>query len=166
MGLVKGNFNFKLGANVLAEIDEFNVNYDVSTNDHESLQGHTYEIEGGHKVSVEARFLESDVPSLAVALPQFFVANGGTLSTGETVNDANGAIDIVPSQCGDSQDYTDLIIEGCGDNPETARLIDVASRFNGFVLDGGLRKVSVVFNGYSTTGTVQFFRRNAVSIVS
>lgn len=166
MPLVQGNFNFKLGLTTLSEIDDFKFNYDVSTDDHESLQGHTYEIEGAHKVSVEARFLESDVPSLAVALPQYYVANGEALSTGETVTDTQGAIDVRPSQCGDSEDLTDLIVTACGTNAQVLRVLQVKSRIGGVELDGNVLKTTVVFTGFSDDATIQMFRENAIALVS
>lgn len=163
--IVRGAFDFQYGANTLAEIDEFSVNYDVATDDQTSLQGRTYEIEGAHKVSVEVSFLHSDVPSLAVALPQFFVANGEQLSTGETVTDPEGAIDIVPSNCETDSDVASLIVRSCGDNAEVSRIPQCTTRFGGFVFDGNVRKVKVVFNGVGTT-TTQFFREDAITNVS
>lgn len=164
MALVRGPFEAKYGVNVLADIEEVNLTYDIETNDHSSLQGRTFEVQGAHKVTLEVPFLESDVPSLAAVLPQHFVANGGTLSTGEVVNNAEGAIDVVPTQCAEDADTTDFILTSC--NGHVLRIVDVISEFGGVEIDGNVRKVTVRFTGASSAGTIQMFKEGAVSIVS
>src|SRR5947209_5912877 len=124
--IVKGPFNFKLGTNTLAQVEKATITYKVSTKDHETLQGHTYELDGAHKVTVGIDLLESDVPSLAIALPQYFVPNGHTLSTGEIVSDLQGAIDVIPGQC-DNEVFSDLIIEACGTNSQLLRVLECKS---------------------------------------
>jgi hypothetical protein len=165
MALVKGPFEIKYGVDVLAGIESIDFEYEVNTDDFETIQGNTYEIVKSHKVTVVATFLESDVASLAVVLPQYFVANGGTLSTGETVNDADGAIDIVPGGCDYVATTTDVVITSCGNPGHVVRIPDCETEIDSIEADGVI-KVSVKFKGMSSDATVQMFGQGAVSIVS
>lgn len=165
MSLVRGPFDLAYGANVLAGVESLDVSYDVASDDFETLQGQTYEVSGAHKVTVTATFLETDVASLSAVLPQYFVANGGTLSTGETVNDADGAIDLVPGGCDAEVTTTDLVITSCGNPGNVLRIPDCTTEIDSIEVDK-VRKVSVKFKGESTAATVQMFEEGAVTIVS
>lgn len=166
MALVKGPFDVKYGVDVLAGIEELDVSYEVSTDDYETVQGHTYEVAGSHKVVVTATFLENDVASLAVVLPQYFVANGQTLSTGETVSSSAGAIDVVAGGCNASPTKTDVVITSCGNPGHVTRIPDCITEIDSIEIDSKVRKVLVKFKGESSAATVQFFAEGAVSIVS
>lgn len=166
MALVKGPFEIQVATDVLAGIDEIDFEYDVDTDSIDTIQGRSYDIPKTHKVSVTVTFVETDVPSLAVALPQYFVANGQVLSTGETVNDAQGAMDIVPGECGDTADLQDVLIIACGTNPSVLRVVDTFSEVDGFPIEDSVRKCAVKFTGSSDAATVQLFRQNAVELGS
>lgn len=167
MALVKGPFDLQWGSDTLAGIEALDVTYEVSSDDLETIQGNTYTIFGGHKVSAEATFLESDVASLAVVLPQYFVANAGTLSTGETVSDPAGAIDIVPGGVASPETHG-LIITGAGSPGQVARIVNASTEISGFEIDKTIRKVKVKFSGEAGVdqATLQFFKEGAVSGVS
>lgn len=166
MSLVRGPFDIAYGADTLAGIEDIDISYDVDTDDYNTLQGRVHEIAGAHKVTATATFLESDVASLAVVLPQYFVANGGTLSTGETVNNADGAIDIVPGGCEAVATTTDLVITSCGNPGSVLRLPDCSTEIDTIEIDGKIRKVMVKFKGESDAATIQLFAEGAVTIVS
>lgn len=164
MAIVKGPFQVKFGDAVLAGIDTLDFSYDVDSNDYDTVQGFSYTLYGAHRVSVTATFLESDVPALAAVLPQYYVANGGTLSTGETVSNADGAIDLVPGDLTGAE-TTDVVITSA--NGHVLRLPDCTTEIAGMDLQNDqVRTVDVVFTGTSTASTIQMFASGAVNIVS
>ncbi len=165
MSLVKGPFEIKYGVDVLAGIESIDLAYDITTDNFDTVQGRSYEVTTAKRVSVTLVFLESDVASLAVVLPQYFVPNGGTLSTGETVNDADGAIDITPGVCGDAGTATDVVITSCGTPGNVLRIPECETEVETIEIDSVL-KVSVRLRGISTDSIAQFFNEGAVSIVS
>lgn len=164
--IIRGPFNVKFGANTLAEISTLKVAYTVDTTDTATVQGHKKRVFGAHMVTVTATFLQSDVPSLAVALPQYFVANGGVLSTGETVTDPNGAMDIVPGGCAAAANPLDLIITACGSNAEVFRVLGAVSEIAGVSIDEKTRMVDVEFTGQNDGATIQMFNSDAISVIS
>src|SRR5690242_4258006 len=108
--LIKGPFELEYGINTLSDVSEFGFDYTVDNEDVTTVQGRKRRYNGAHQVTVTLTFLENDVPSLAIVLPQYFVAQGGTLSDGRTVTAADGAIDVVPGGCDDSGTPEDLVI--------------------------------------------------------
>lgn len=168
MSLVKGPFEIKVDADVLAGIEDLDFSYEVDTDSVDTVQGRSYDIAKSHKVSIVATFIETDVASLSVVLPQYHVANGGTLSTGETVASSAGAIDIVPGDCGDTSELGDIIITGCGANAGVLRVVDCVSEIESIAFEDSVRKVGVKLTGNSTgdEATVQMFAQGAVSIAS
>ncbi len=165
--LITGPFEFKIGVDVLTDIEAIDFNYDVASTDYDTVQGKRRTAKGTHKVEVTITILGNDIPALAVALPQYFVPNGGTLSTGETVNDADGAIDVVPGGC-DAGDVTnDIVITSCGNPGQVLRMPDAISEIDDVEFDGAnARKIMVKFTGQSDAATIQLFKEGAVSIVS
>lgn len=168
MALVKGPFEIQWGANVLTDIEALDVSYEVDSEDVQTLQGKTFEVTGPHKVSATMTLLSNDVTALAVVLPQYHVANGGTMSTGETVDDENGAMDLVPGGCESEPVYNDLDIIACGATPQVFRMVNVRTEIDGIEFDNKLRKVMVKFIGEATQdeATVQFFAQGALNPVS
>lgn len=166
--LVRGPFNLKWGDNTLADIEEVNVEHTIDSEDYQSVQGRTYEVDGAYKAIVTITLLASDVPALAVLLPQHFVPNGQRLSTGETVNHADGAIDIVPRNCDDQIVYNNLDIISCGSPANVARLVNARTKFEGIEVDNKLQKVMVKFIGEPAQdeATMQFFRQGTIAVVS
>lgn len=165
MALVKGPFEIKYGLDVLAGIETVDFSYDVNTTDFDTIQGTSYQVVTSHRVAVTVTFLESDVASLSVVLPQYFVANGQTLSTGEIVNSADGAIDLVPGGCDYEATTTDVVITSCGSPGHVLRIPDCETEIETIEIEA-VRKVAVTFRGRSTTATIQMFAENAVSIIS
>lgn len=161
MALVKGPFTIKWGNNTLLDVSELGFNYDVATNDYETLDGRTYTIDGAITASVDLTLLASDVSALATIFPQYFVAAGGTLSTGETVDaQSDGAIDIVAASCDTTSSNYDLEITSC--NGEVTRLVNAKTSLSAIdFADNAVRTVQVTFRGEPGTGeaAVQFFQK-------
>lgn len=166
--LVRGPFTIKWGDNTLEDIEEVEVEHEVDSEDYQTVGGRTLELDGAYKATVILTLLKSDIPALAAVLPQHFVANGGVLSTGETVNNADGAIDIVPLSCDDSIVYNNLDITSCGSPGNVVRLVNARTRIEAVELDDKIQKVQVKFVGEAaqTEATMQFFASGTISVVS
>lgn len=166
--LIKGPFNFKWGDNLLTDIEEVDISHEIASDDFETLQGKTYEVDGAFKVSATITLLASDIPSLAVILPQHFVENGGVMSTGETVNNADGAIDVKAASCDESTIYNNLDIISCANPANVLRIVNARTKIDGIELDSKLQKVMVKFVGESEAGeaTIQLFREGTINVVS
>lgn len=163
---VKGPFDLKYGANTLAEIEKVDISYDVDSDDKKTVQGHNKTFYGAHKVAVKATFLENDVPSLGVVLPQYYVPHSGVLSTGETVTDVDGAIDVVPGGCNAGATTESLIISSCGSDGQILRVLECATELTGISMDEKYRTVEVTFTGFSDAATIQLFKKGAIANVS
>lgn len=166
MALVKGPFELTWNSNTLTDIEEVNVDYNVDTEDFQTVQGKTYELAGAHKVSVELTVLGNDAASLAALLPQYAVAAGNPISTGETADE--GAIDIVPGDCTTAEVLDDLEIVSCGNPGQTLRVVDAKSEIAGIEVSDKIRKVVVRFTGQSAddVATVQFFEEGSLTPAS
>ena len=112
--------------------------------------------------------LATDVPALAALLPQYHIADNATASTGETVDDAEGIIDLVPGGCDVEPTYHNLIITSCGNPGEVFRMLNVRTEIDGVELDDKLRKVSVRMIGEAPQdmATIQFFAEGALGSIS
>lgn len=168
MSLIKGPFTIKWGSNVIDDVEEISVEHSISSDEFETIQGKTYEIDGAYKVSAVITLLGSDIPALAAVLPQHFVANGSVLSTGETVTSTNGAIDVVPGACDESVTYNDLDIISCASTSNVARIVNARTKIEGIEVDGKIQKVMVKFVGESATdeASIQFFTEGTIAVVS
>lgn len=161
--IVKGPFSIKWGANPILDVSEATFNYDVATNDYETVQGKTYTVEGAVTASVEITLLASDVEALSTIFPQYYVAEGQTMSTGETAPEG-GAIDIVAAQCDTANTNYDLDITSC--NGEVLRLVNARTALSGINLDNNaVRTVTVTFRGEpeGSAAAVQLFASSVES---
>ncbi len=162
MSLVKGPFNFKWGANSLYNISDISVDYSVDSNDTTTLDGNKYTTQTGMSASVTLTLLDNDIASLATVLPQYYVPMGGVLSTGETVTQAQGAIDIAAASCTTSTVYNQLDIYACGTNAQVMRIPRSRTQVDSVDVADGLRTVAVQFIGepLSGKGVIQFLQDN------
>lgn len=162
MSLVKGPFNFKWGANTLSNVSEISVDYAVESSDTTTLDGNTYSVQTGMTATVTLTLLDNDIASLATVLPQYYKAQGEVLSTGETVGQAQGAIDIVAATCDTSDVYNQLDIYACGTNAQVMRLVRARTQVDSIDIGDGLRTVAVQFIGEPVSGqaVVQFLQDN------
>lgn len=158
MALVKGPFTLKWGSNTLTNVKEISTNYDVESSDFKTLDGRTFKIEGAHSASVEVTLLESDVAAIRTILPQYYVAKNAKLSTGETVNNDAGAIDIVAAKCDTTTTSYDLDIVSC--NGQVTRLVNARSALSNTEFeDNVVRTVTITFTAEPKAGqaALQFF---------
>lgn len=167
MPIVKGKWQLIWNGNLIDDIEEIEVNYERSSDDYETVQYLTRTVYGSTKADVGLTVLATDVPVLGALLPQYLVPQGGTLSTGEAVTSANGAIDVI-SNCEDAPVYGDLDIISCGDPGEVFRLVNAYTELDSVEFDGKVRKVVVRFIGEAPadTASVQFFEENGINPVS
>ena len=168
MSLIKGPFTITWGENTVEDVEEITVDHAISSDDVETIQGRTIELDGAYKVSVMLKLLVSDIPALAALLPQHFVANGEVLSTGETVESANGAIDIVPHDCDDDVTYNDLEISSCANPANVLRVVNCRSKIDSIEIDNKVQRITVKFVGEAADGeaTVQMFTSGTIHVVS
>ena len=162
--LVKGPFSLKWGDNPILDVSEIAFNYDVATNDYETVDGRTYTIEGAITASIELTLLSSDVAALSTILPQYYVPQGGTMSTGETVTAEEGAIDIVAAQCDTENINRNLDIISC--TGDVTRLVKARTSLSTVdIADNSLRTVTITFRGEPEQGEgiIQFFKNASES---
>lgn len=162
MSLVKGPFNFKWGANQINNVSDVSVDYKVDTNDTSTLDGNKFTIQTGMSATVKMTLLNNDIASLAMLLPQFYVASGEHLSTGETVSNTAGAIDVKAASCTTSDIYNQLDIYACGSNAQVLRLVHCRTQIDSVDVKNGLRTVVVSFVGEPVNGdgVIQFLTDN------
>lgn len=166
--LVKGPFNIKWGDNTILDVEEIEVNSEISRDDFETVQGRTITVDGSRKATVKLTLLASDIPALAAIMPQYFVPDGQLLSTGETVNHAEGAIDIAAAvACDQSEVTNNLDVIACGSPADVFRLVNARSSFEDITFDK-VRKVGITFIGdpQGEDGILQFFRQGTINVVS
>ena len=166
-GLVKGPFVVKWGANTLTNVQDYSYDYSVDSNDYTTLDGRKTTLEGAISASVSVQLLRSDVASLATVLPQYYVAQGETMSTGEVVANADGAIDVVAASCNTTPVYNNLDIISCGTNATVVRLVNARTTIDSIDLqDSTVLTFTVKFVGEPAQGSaaVQVFTSATDSI--
>jgi len=166
--LIKGPFTLKWGANTILDVEEISIEHTIASDEFETIQGQTYEIDGAYKATATITLLGSDLPALAALLPQHYVANGEVMSTGETVTNTAGAMDIVPGSCSESATYNDLDILSCASPANVVRIVNARTKIDGVEIDGKIQKVMVKFVGEPGTdeATLQFFKDGTIAVVS
>lgn len=166
--LIRGPFTLKWGDNTIEDVESIDIEHTIDSEDFETIQGRTLEVDGAYKVTATITLLMSDLPVLAALLPQHFVANGGVMSTGETVDNAEGAIDIVPRECDASLIYNNLDIESCANPANVLRIVNSRTKLEGIEVDNKLQKVMVKVIGEAAQdeATMQFFKKGTINVVS
>lgn len=167
MPLVKGPWTVEWGDIVLDEIEEMSVEYEVESNDVSSVQGRTYTITGAHKASASITLLSTDILALKAVFPQYWVPNGSTMSSGETVTDTDGAIDVLPGAL--SGNYGLIITSSGSPNGQVFRLLGARTEIEEITFpDDNVRRVVVTFIGETdaSLATVQFFKEGALGSIS
>lgn len=165
--IIRGPQELSWGNNTLSGIEEIDVEYEQDSEDYETLQGNVYEVDGPMKVAATITLLDTDIPALAMLFPQYYVANGQTLSTGETVTDEDGAIDVKAAACDEELVFNDLDIVSCTEG-NTLRLKNTRTKVDGVEVDNKVRKVMVRFIGESPSGeaVMQFFKQGGINPAS
>lgn len=168
MARVKGPHTIEFGADTITDVEEIDLSWDTDTNDYDTVQGNKYTYDTTASATVTLTLLANDVQALRVLLPQYYVANAGTLSTGETVSDPDGAIDVIPGGCVDLGNLKHLTITSCDETgaSHVLRIPDGTTRIDGVEFDGaGARKVMVQFRGEGLT-VGQMYADGAVNTIS
>lgn len=168
MARVKGPHTIEYGANTIEDVEEIDLEWETDTNDYDTVQGNKFTYDTTQSATVTLTLLATDVGALRILLPQYFVAVSGTLSTGETVTDADGAIDVVPAGCVDIGNLKHLTITSCDETgaEHTLRIPDGTTRIDGVEFDGaGARKVMIQFRGEGST-VGQLFSGGAPTTIS
>lgn len=165
--IIRGPFDLKWGDNTITDVEEINITHEISSDDYETVQGRTLEIDGSFKASAVITLLAADIDALAALLPQHWVPNGGIMSTGETVSNAAGAIDLAPLAC-ESLTYHNLDVISCGNPGRVVRLVNCRTKLEGVELDNKVLKVMIKFVGETASdeATMQFFKENSLAVVS
>lgn len=168
MSVIRGPFTIKWGDNVLNDVEELDLEYEVDSEDYETIQGRTLTIDGSHRVSATLTLLSTDIATLSLILPQYHVANGGVMSTGETVSNANGAMDIRAAACDEELIFDDLDIISCGNPTQTLRIVNTRTRIDDVDIDNKIQKIMVRFIGETIgdNGVIQIFRTGSMAVVS
>lgn len=166
--LVRGPFDIQWGGNTLTNIEEVEVEHEQDSEDYTTVQHQTHQLDGAMKSTVTLTLLASDVAALAVVLPQYHVNNGQVMSTGETVNEANGAIDILALDCETNPVYNDLDVISCSNPGHVFRLVNARTKLESIEFDDKVRKVMVQFVGEPAQGdaNIQFFKEGTINVVS
>lgn len=168
MSLVRGPFELKWGDNVLTDIEEIDFSHEIDSDDLQTLEGRTLEVDGSYKATATLTLLGTDIAAIAALLPQHFVANGGTMSTGETVQTAVGAIDVAPHACDEELIYNNFDIISCGNPGQVTRIVHARTKLEGIEFDNKLQKVMVKIVGEAAQdeATVQMFKEGSINVVS
>lgn len=168
MALTRGPFSVVWGANTITDIETIAFEHTVDSADYQTVQGRTIEVDGSMKSTATITLLGTDIPALAALLPQYFVANGEVLSTGETVSDAGGAIDVAAAACDEELIFNNLDIISCGDPANVLRIVNARTKIEGIELDSKVQKVLIKFVGESSNdeATIQFFKEGTIAVAS
>ncbi len=167
MATVKGPFIVKWGNNTLSNVQDYSFDYSVESSEYTTLDGKKVTFDGAISATVSLQLLRSDVASLAVVLPQYFVPQGGTMSTGEVVANSGGAIDIAAASCNTTPVYNNLDIISCGTSATVVRLVNSRTTIDSIDLqDSTVLTFTVKFVGEptGTQGSVQVFTSSTGSI--
>jgi hypothetical protein len=166
MSLIRGPFTIKWGDNVLTDVEALDVSHSIDSDDLTTIQGRKIEVDGGYKATAILTLLATDIAALAAVLPQHHVNNGGLMSTGETVNNADGAIDVAPGNC--DPVYNNLDIIACDTPSQVFRIVNARTKIEGIEIDEKIQKIMVKFvgEGAQDEATVQFFRQGTINVVS
>lgn len=168
MALIRGPLEIRWNGNIITDIEEIDFELDQDTDEHTTLGGSVFIFDGPIRATVTVKLLRSDIPTLAIVLPQYFVANGQELSTGETVNHASGAIDVLAASCDTSAVYGPLDIISCGNPGQVTRIVNARTKIDSAEFDPYVATYSVQFIGEPASGdaNVQMFMENSIAVVS
>ena len=167
MATVKGPFIVKWGSNTLQNVQDYSFDYSVDSSEYTTLDGKKTTFDGAISASATIQLLRSDVAALAVVLPQYYVPQGGTMSTGEVVASADGAIDVAAASCNTTPVYNNLDIISCGTNATVVRLVNTRTSIDSIDLqDSTVLTFTVRFvsEPQGSAGSVQVFTSSTGSI--
>lgn len=165
MALVKGPFTIKYGSVELQDVSEISWDYSSDSTQPTTIDGRTYDIPTTTSASVEITLLGADIEALSLIFPQYAVAAGGTMSTGETTT--YPAFDLkAMSACGSTSLEEDLEIIGCD---TTTRLVNASAKISSIdYQDNVVQTVAVKFTGMpeQNQGIIQLYKNGSLSEAS
>ncbi len=166
--IIRGPFTIKWGDNEIADIETIKVEHKIESTDLQTIGGKVIEVDGPYMATAVIMLLATDIAALAAVLPQHFKGDTEILSTGETVNDSHGAIDVAPAACDTDPIYNDLEIISCGNPAQVIRIVHCRTKIDSVDVDNKLQKVGIKFVGESAEdeATIQFFRNGNIAVVS
>lgn len=166
--IIRGPNTVKWGDNTIDDVEDISVEHEIDSEDYQTIQGKTYEIDGPYKVKAILTLLAADIPALAALLPQHFAPNGSILSTGETVQYAPGAIDVVPLDVNTSIVYNNFDIISAGNPRQVFRIVHARTKFGGYEVDNKIHKalVEVIGEAEADEASVQIFKQGKIATVS
>jgi len=150
--MFKGPFTVRFGATTITDVMDYSPSFDVTSNDYTTIDGRTSTITTGIKASVELQLRGLTPSAVAAVLPQYYKAHDEVLSTGQTVTNADGAIDIVPAACSEEDIANDLDILDCTGNLAVRINSAVATLSSIDMQDGALLTITVAFTGQPGQG--------------
>lgn len=163
----RGPYHLYYGGTDVSDVSDLSFDYSPDTQEYTNLLGNKRKITTGASASVSAKVLRSDIPTLAAMLPQYFVAMGEVLSSGETVTNTEGAIDVDLASCSAITFTDDLLIVDCT-GTQAMRYRNVETRIDGQDNnDNALLTWTVVFEASPQSGApVQLLGAGDFSIES
>lgn len=158
-------WNPTTGQVVVEDVEQADVTHEIDSEEFNTLGGRRIEVDGNYKAGAALTLLATKVTDLAPILPQHFVAMGETMSTGEVVEDADGAMDFAAQACTTDPVYGDLDIVSCGNPGQVSRLVNARTKFEGIEYSDKLAKVTVRWIGEpaSDEATMQFFAEGGLA---
>lgn len=159
--MIKGPFTLQWGDNIIDDVEEIDLDVEATANDYETNMGVHFEIDKTNKAICTLTLLGSDLPIIEALLPQHFVPQGGTMSTGEVVSEEQGAFDWVPRKCNPSTVYHPLDIVSCSNQQQRTRLVNCRTKLAGYDITSKLQKIMIKFIGEPAPnqGVIQMFRQ-------
>lgn len=163
---IKGPFTLTWGDVVLLQVEDLDLQHSRTTEDHVNVRGKTFEIEKSRKITAILTLLATDIASLAAVLPQYAVPQGDTLSTGQSVTNSEGAVEIIPDACDQEYTYHDLEVASCGDPGEVYRLVNARTVYLGTEITNKIRKVKIAFLGEAPArqASIQFVKQGGIEL--
>lgn len=165
MALVKGPFTIKYGSVELQDVSEISWDYSSDSTQPTTIDGRTYDIPTTTSASITVTLLGADIEALSLIFPQYAVASGGQLSTGETVSE--DAFDLkAMSACGSTALEEDLEVIGCD---TTTRLVNAQAKISSISYeDNVVQTVEVQFTGMPNQGEgiIQMYKNGSLTPAS
>lgn len=161
MALVTGPFTIKYGSVEIQDVSELSWDYSSDSTQPTTIDGRTFDIPTTTSASVTITILGADIAALSEIFPQYAVAAGGTMSTGEKTT--YDAFDLkAMSACGSTALEEDLEIVGCD---TTTRLVNARAKISSISYeDNVVQTVEVTFTGMPSQnqGIIQMYKNNSL----
>ncbi len=148
-----GPYRVKYGSVIFDDVTEVSWDYSSDTNEQTMIDGRTKTLPTTTSASVDVTLYAADIQTLSLIFPQYAVPAGGTMSTGETTDEA--AFDAMAmSACGATELEEDLEIIGC---KLTTRLVNAKATISSIDYEDNVtQNVTITFTGQPNAGEAVF----------